>query len=81
MTSDGDQDRYQPKREAFGRWLLAQKDRGDWVDELATAARADRSFPKDGDPEAVRKHLRGQQAEGDVFQQVDDAESDWLGSQ
>lgn len=81
MSSDGNQDRYQAKREPFGRWLLAQKDRGDWVDELATAARADRSFPKDGDPEAVRKHLRAQQAEGDVFQQVDDAESDWLGTQ
>jgi hypothetical protein len=32
-----------------------------------------------GDPEAVRKHLRGQQADGDVFQAVDDAESAWAG--
>jgi hypothetical protein len=71
-------ERYQPKRESFGRWLLAQKDRGDWVDGLATTARADRAFPKDGDPEAVRAHLRVQQAEGDVFQAVDDAELDWL---
>ena len=65
------------KREAFGRWLLAQKDRGDWVDELAGAARADRTFPKNGDPEAVRAHLRQQQADGDTFQAVEDAESDW----
>lgn len=71
---------YQPqaKVESFGRWLLAQCDRGDWVDGLANAARADRTFPKDGDPEAVRAHLRGQQADGDVFAAVDDAETDWL---
>ncbi|MES2058902.1 MAG: hypothetical protein V4564_23385 [Pseudomonadota bacterium] len=75
--SDQEQERYRPKRETFGRWLLAQKDRGDWVDDLAAAARADRSFPKGGDPEAVRKHLRSQQADGDVFQAIDDAESDW----
>jgi hypothetical protein len=70
---------YEPKRESFGRWLLAQKDRGDWVDDLANAARADRSFPKDGDPEAVRAHLRQQQADGDVLQMADDAESAWTG--
>ncbi|WP_267381088.1 MULTISPECIES: hypothetical protein [unclassified Sphingomonas] len=63
---------------AFGRWLLAQRDRGDWVDGIADAARADRNFPKEGDPEAVRKHLRGQQADGDAFAAVDDAENDWM---
>uniref|UniRef100_UPI0035CA0565 YozE family protein n=1 Tax=uncultured Sphingomonas sp. TaxID=158754 RepID=UPI0035CA0565 len=63
---------------SFGRWLLAQRDRGDWVDGLAGAARADRTFPKDGDPEAIRAHLRNQQADGDTFQAVDDAELDWL---
>lgn len=62
----------------FGRWLIAQRDRGDWVDGLANAARADRAFPKDGDPEVVRAYLRKQQADGDVFAAVDDAEVDWL---
>ena len=62
---------------AFGRWLLDQRDRGDWVDGLADAARADRTFPKNGDPEAVRAHLRKQQADGDTFQAVEDAENDW----
>jgi uncharacterized protein YozE (UPF0346 family) len=66
------------KREPFGKWLLSQRDRGDWVDELATAARTDRTFPKNGDAEAVRAHLRAQQADGDVFAAVDDAENDWL---
>lgn len=78
MPDTNDPTSYLRKREPFGRWLLAQRDRGDWVDDLATAARADRSFPKDGDPEAVRAHLRAQQADGDTFQAVDDAEMDWL---
>ena len=71
-------DRYGEQRPTFSAWLLKQKDRGDWVDGLAEAARADRSFPKGGDPEAVRAHLRKQQADGDVFQAIDDAEMDWL---
>jgi uncharacterized protein YozE (UPF0346 family) len=65
---------------SFGRWLLAQRDRGDWIDGIADAARADRTFPKDGDPEAVRAHLRKQQADGDAFQAIDDAEGDWQNS-
>jgi hypothetical protein len=71
-------DRYAKSKGPFGRWLLEQRDRGDWVDDLAGAARADRTFPKDGDPEAVRAHLRNQQADGETFQAVDDAELDWL---
>ncbi|MEG8018752.1 hypothetical protein [Sphingomonas sp. LR55] len=39
---------------------------------------ADRRFPRNGNPEAVRKHLSAMQAEGDMFAAVDDAESDWL---
>jgi len=71
-------DRYGEERPAFGAWLLQQRDRGDWVDGLANAARADRAFPKQGDPEAVRKHLRAAGADGDAFQAIDDAELDWL---
>ncbi|HVJ03824.1 MAG TPA: YozE family protein [Sphingomonas sp.] len=66
------------RREPFGRWLLAQRSRGDWIDELADAARRDPDFPKDGDPEAVRQHLAKRGAEGDMFERVDDAETDWL---
>jgi len=72
---DGDQQEPKPP---FGKWLLAQRDRGDWVDGIADAARADRTFPKTGDPEAVRAHLRKQQADGDAFAAIDDAESDWM---
>jgi uncharacterized protein YozE (UPF0346 family) len=74
--TDYHDDQAKPKI-AFGRWLLTQRDRGDWVDGIAEAARADRTFPKDGDPEAVRAHLRRQQTDGDAFAAVDDAESDW----
>ena len=77
MDQDTDQHDGQPEREPFGKWLVSQKDRGDWVDGLADAARADRTFPKNGDPEAVRAHLRKQQADGDTFQAVEDAENDW----
>jgi hypothetical protein len=66
------------EREPFGRWLTAQPDRGDWIDALADAARKDTRFPKNGSPDDVRKHLNAMQAEGDMFEAVDDAEMDWL---
>lgn len=65
-------------REPFGRWLLAQTDRGDWIDDLARAARTDPAFPKDGDPEAVRKRLDQRGADGEMYERLDDAELDWL---
>jgi hypothetical protein len=77
MTDPSAPESYLAKREPFGKWLLVQRDRGDCVDDLGSAAPADRTFPKNGDPEAVRAHLRKQQADGDTFQAVDDAEADW----
>jgi uncharacterized protein YozE (UPF0346 family) len=68
----------QEPRMAFGKWMLMQRDPGDWIDGIADAARADRTFPKNGDPEAVRKHLRAQQADGDAFAAIEDAESEWM---
>jgi hypothetical protein len=65
-------------REPFGRWLIAQRDRGDWIDALADAARKDTRFPKNGSPDDVRKHLTAMQAEGDMFEAIDDAEMDWF---
>jgi hypothetical protein len=64
-------------REPFGKWLLAQKDRGDWIDPIAAAARKDPAFPKQGDPEAVRKHLSARGADCEAFEALDDAELDW----
>jgi hypothetical protein len=61
----------------FGRWVLQQIDRGGFIGELAKAAKADRAFPKDGDPEAVRKRLSAQGADPDMHEALDDAELDW----
>ncbi len=66
--------------ETFGRWLLAQRDREGCVGDLVKAARGDPQFPRDGNPEAVRKRLRDTMVERDMFEAVDDAEFDWLGS-
>lgn len=65
-------------REPFGTWLLAQIDRGDWIDGLAAAARADRGFPRRGDVEQVRKRMQALGADPDTFEALDDAELDWL---
>ena len=75
------QDRYdRPERPAFGGWLLKQKARDGLVGALAAAATADRSFPKNGDVEAVLKHLGAGGADGDMFEALDDAERAWLAS-
>src|SRR3546814_19673454 len=42
-------------REPFGRWLLATRTRGDWVDARANAARTDHEVPKGGDQEVGGK--------------------------
>lgn len=65
------------ERGPFGRWLLVQVERGGLVGELAKGAMADRGFPRDGDPEAVRKRLSMLQADGDMFEALDEAELDW----
>jgi len=62
----------------FGEWLVGQADGSGWINMLAKAARADRGFPRTGDADAVRKYLSGKQAEGDMFEALDDAESAWL---
>ena len=63
---------------ALGKWMLTRRDRGEWINGIADAARADHTFPKNGDPEAVPKYLRSQQADGDAFAAIDNAESEWM---
>ena len=75
---NGSQERYTTTREAFGRWLLAQRDRGDWVDGSVQCRSRRSRVSQNGDPEAVRAYLRNAQADGDTFQAIDDAELDWL---
>jgi hypothetical protein len=64
--------------ETFGAWVLAQRDREGLVGQLVDGARGDRKFPRNGSPEDVRKHLSAMQADGDLFEAVDEAETDWL---
>ena len=66
-----------PRAEPFGRWLLAQHDRGDWIDGLADAARRDTGFPKNGTPDEVRARMELHGADGDAFEQLGDAERCW----
>jgi hypothetical protein len=65
------------ERAPFGRWLLLQSERDGFLGQLAQAARGDRGFPKDGDPEALRKRLNTLGADPDMHEALDDAELDW----
>lgn len=62
----------------FGRWILEQTERGGFVGQLASIAKSDRGFPRDGTPDAVRKRLGDTGADPEMFEAVDDAELDWV---
>lgn len=64
-------------RTPFGEWLLTQSGRRGWIGDLAKAAKGDRSFPKKGSPDQVRRRLQALGADGDAFEALDDAELDW----
>jgi hypothetical protein len=68
----------QSSRPPFGAWLIGQTSRKGWIADLAKAAKADPRFPKQGEPDDVRKRLRELGAEGDAYEALDDAELDWL---
>lgn len=70
--------RYATAKPAFGAWLLQQTKADGWVRNFALAASADRSFPRSGDPEAVRGWLSKQRASGDDWAALEDAENDYL---
>lgn len=65
------------ERGPFGSWLLEQFQRDDMIGQLAQAARRDPAFPKNGDPEAVRKRMSALGADPDMHEALDDAELDW----
>lgn len=74
----GDEARTNDHGETFGAWLRSQVDREGFVGQLVDAAKADRQFPRAGSPEDVRRRLREMQADGEMFDAVDEAEIDWL---
>ena len=62
----------------FGAWLVKQSGRSEMIDALARAAKADPRFPKQGTPDEVRHHIGAKGADPDIFEAIDDAESEWL---
>lgn len=70
-------DRYGEPQLNFAAWLLAQRDRGDWVDQIADQARRDRTFPRCGTADDVRAHFEKLQADGDAYAALDHAELDY----
>ena len=63
----------------FGAWLLTQVGTTGLIGMLATGAKADRAFPKNGTVQEVRARLILGQADGDLFEALDDAELKWNG--
>jgi hypothetical protein len=70
-------ERYPGTQEPFGAWLLKQDARGGLIGNLARALKVDRTFPKAGDPEVVRKFLGDRRASGDDWEAFEDAELEW----
>ena len=70
-------ERYAPAQEPFGAWLVKQDTRGGLIGNLAKALKADRTFPKNADPEAVRKFMGDRRASGDDWEAFEDAEMAW----
>ena len=64
--------------DSFGTWLLTQTKRDDWIGALAAQAKADPRFRKATTPDEMRKRLQEAGAEGDHFEALDDAETEWL---
>lgn len=64
--------------EPFGAWIVAQVDRHGLIGDLVKAAKSDRNFPREESPNKVRQHLSRMQADGNMFDAVDDAETDWM---
>lgn len=64
--------------QTFGSWLLAQQGKVGLIRQLIDGAAADRTFPRYGTPDEVRRHLTAMRADGDLFDAVDEAEINWL---
>jgi len=65
--------------QSFAGWLRDQHQSPRWYSQLAQAARRDPAFPKQGDITAVHARLITMGADGDAFEQLDDAAREWPG--
>jgi hypothetical protein len=75
------QDQDTATAEPFGAWLLKQGDRRGWIADLAKAATADRTFPKQGGVEQVGAWLDKKMASGDDWEALEDAQRAWEAGQ
>jgi hypothetical protein len=64
-------------RASFSQWLFAQTKRSGTIGELSKAARLDRSFPRNGTVEDVRRRFARAGADGDAFMALEDAEREY----
>lgn len=65
-------------KEPFGIWLLDQRERDDWIGDLARGASADPLYPKLGMPADVMERVRLAMGDADAAQAVDAAANEWL---
>lgn len=67
-----------PKRvPKFGAWLRGQHKREDAIGALARAAQQDPRFPLDGGYETISRRLHQLEADVDMHEALDEAESEW----
>lgn len=64
--------------ETFGAWLLDRAGDGNNIGRLAAVAKGDRRFRSTSASDDLRMLLRADMADGDAFESVDEAETDWL---
>lgn len=62
---------------SFARWLLRQAGRVGPIGALASAAKADPRFPKDGDLKAVWARVNELGGDDEVLLAMEDAQDEW----
>lgn len=63
--------------EAFRDWLMKQTAGDDWIGTLANQAKAGLRFRAASMPEDLGKRLQESSADGDSFEALADAETEW----
>ena len=64
----------------FAQWLLEERRIAGQVSSLATVARSDPAFPRNGDIDQVRRHLSLANVDGFIIDSLPVAEGLWLRS-
>lgn len=62
---------------SLGQWLIRNINRAGPIGDLAKAAKTDPRFPVDGNYEAISKRLHQQEADIEMHEALDEAETEW----